>query len=225
MIPSGINWSSMETKLDIMSGRNMAMFQAAAYNDAVILLSRVDQDVEPEVAQAMGLPDGSSVMRDVMRSCWKSSGEELRICMIVSLIAKSRRDSVCSFLFEWASYLAEESAAKDYNLRLIERFKTSFESVSSGKTVEPCTDTENEACFYLNAMNLTRGEMWKELKAIKACLLASRFISGKDDGGDLWQVLQESLDITGRRIYPMAEMTDKFMSLLLKHFPEPPPLP
>lgn len=222
MTPSGINWSSMETKLDIMSGRNMSLFQAAAYHDAAILLSRGDQEVEPRTAQIMGIPDGSSVIRNVMRSFWHKD-DETRVCGIVSLSRRSCPGAICRFFAEWSKVLAEESAAKDYNLRTIKAFENRFEEKGSSNPNVSLAEIENEACFYLSAMSLVQDDMWPQLKAINACLVASRFMSQESDQ-DLWGVLQESLDITGR-IYAMAEMTDKFMTILLKHFPEPPPLP
>ena len=210
----------METKLELMSGRHMAAIQAAAHNDAVFILSSSPTDTE-KLSESMGLPEGYEIIRDVIRSFWNPQ-EEIRVCQLLSLASKKNLYRLSGFFADWLS-LFDDKIAVGHTLREIyEKHVAFFRNTAAG-----CHDVlTNDMSILREDRVILNNRDWTEDRVVHlAYRMIDTFGPFEFGGQDLYFILQDSLDIIGRRIYPMAEMTDKFMSLLLKHFPEPPPLP
>lgn len=173
----------------------------------------------------MGIPDGYDVIRDVTMSFWNPR-EEIRVCQLVSLGGIRDSYSLSGFFAEWLATFGD-SPAKDHQIReSYDQHVDFLQKISIGDH----SDVDKEIKILRdNRFTLRQpsdGGGWIDERILSVGYKMIDYVGGAScNTQSIYSILQDSLDTTGRRIYPMAEMTDKFMTILLKHFPEPPPLP
>lgn len=201
-----VEWSSMETKLDIMSGANAAGYAGRAYADYVMHLS----------GKFVFGDDELSVMRDVLSSRWRNLGSDVYPYRIVSLSASRVTRQLASLLGSWIR-LFEHLAGpnKDY----VEGCLRGLDDIASG--VEVAKTAISKMIWPQNPSD-TPAENLKQL-----CYTASRFFTCEPTihGHGLEQLRDDSFQIAFAAHRNMQWAHDTFEEMFFKHFPEPPPLP